>query len=405
MSRLVTLRISLRMLAARPLRTFLSVIGVMVGVAAVIVIVAVGKGAERQLVDKIRQMGTNLIVVNAGETPPQPGRSRQTSRVTTLTPDDAVALRRECPAVERTSSVVSKSVSVRYGAETVNTTLVGITSDGLAIRNVRVAKGRSFDPDQTDRKRRVALLGPTTAAKMFGELDPVGRDFRLGQSVFRVIGVSRARGTDVNGNDLDDVIYIPTRTALRRVLNQTHLDSVYVQARSSELLDQAEAEVRKVLRTRHRTEAGRDDFTIDNQATLIQAERQTSRSMNLLVVSVAGVSLLVGGVGILAVMLLSMRERAAEIGLRRAVGATRSDIRNQFLVEAGLLAGGGSLLGVAIGLAGAWSSPALGLWETVVWWPSVGISVLVALALGMLFGWYPAERAARMEPTEALLAD
>ncbi|MFP4598498.1 MAG: ABC transporter permease [Persicimonas sp.] len=405
MNRLATLRISLRMLGARPLRTFLSISGVVVGVAAVIVIVAVGKGAEQQLVEQIRQMGTNLIVVNAAQTQPTPGRSRQTDKVITLTPEDAAAIELSCPAVSRTSGVVSQGTAARFAGNSANTTLVGITSEGLAIRNVQLARGSPFDVDQVNRRRRVAIVGPTAAENLFEGLDPVGRDIRLGRASFRVTGVTRPRGTDINGNDLDDVIYVPVDAALRRVFNREHLDSIYAQARSGDLLEEAEAQMRELLRARHRIGQGRDDFSIDNQATLIEAERETSTSMNLLVISVAGISLLVGGIGILAVMLMSMRERAAEIGLRRAVGATRRDIRNQFLTEAGLLAGSGGLVGVASGVATAWGSSALGLWETAVWWPSVGISFLIAVALGVVFGWYPAERAARMEPTEALLSN
>jgi len=240
---------------------------------------------------------------------------------------------------------------------------------------------------------------------LFGDIDPAGLSFRIGRVPFEAIGVTKPKGIDANGADQDDLIIVPLETAMRRLLNVTHVEMIYVQAESADALTRAEAEIRDTLRQRHRLRAKPDDFTIQNQAALLETERETSREMTLLVGSVSGISLMVGGVGILAVMLISVRERTPEIGLRRALGALRRDIRNQFLLESGMLAGAGGFLGVLAGVFGAWAASALGYWETIISWPATAIGFGFSVSLGILFGIYPAIRAARLEPTEALRAE
>lgn len=400
-----TLALSCEILAARKMRTLLSVLGIVVGVAAVVLMVSAGRGAEKRILDRIRAMGTNLIVVNAGQTMLIGGRQRQMGSVTTLVPGDANAIRETCTPVVSAAAAVTRKVSVRYEAETVNTSVVGMDPEGFQIRNFAMAAGRTFDDEENRAGHRVAALGPTVANNLFGDVNPVGLYIRIGRVPFEVVGVTHSKGVDANGADQDDVIIVPLRAAMRRLFNITHVDSVYVQARSSETLSQAESEIRGLLRERHRLGDKPDDFTIQNQATLIETERETSQSMTLLIGGVAGISLIVGGVGILAVMLISVRERTREIGLRRAVGARREDIRNQFLLESGILSGVGGLVGVAIGVGGAWSSATLGYWDAIISWPTVVVAFLFSVSLGVIFGIYPALRAARLEPTEALRAE
>ena len=399
------LALSCEILAAHRLRTLLSILGIVVGVAAVVLMASAGRGAEKRILDRIRDMGTDLIVVNAGQTRLIAGRQRQMASVTTLVPKDAEAMRERCPSVALAAAAVTKKMAARYEGETTNTNTVGMDADGFRIRNVEVASGRVFDADESRGSRRVAVTGPTAAVNLFGAADPIGLRFRIGRVPFEVIGVTRAKGVDANGADQDDVIYIPLNTAMRRLLNVTYADTVYAQAREAGLLDSAEAEIRELLRERHRLRDKPDDFTIQNQATLLETERETSRSMTLLIGSVAGISLLVGGVGILAVMLISVRERTREIGLRRAVGAMRRDIRNQFLFESGLLAGTGGLAGVLIGAGGAWAASVFGYWDAVISWPAAFVAFGFSAALGVIFGLYPALRAARLEPTEALRSE
>ena len=253
----------------------------------------------------------------------------------------------------------------------------------------------------------MAVLGPTAVENLFGKADPIGQTIRIGRRgvPFEVIGVTQPKGVDTNGLDQDDVILVPLGAAMRRLTSVIYVQTIYVQAKRSDLLDTAEREIRDVLRRRHRLEGKRDDFTIQNQATLIAGERETAQSMTLLVGSVAGISLLVGGVGILAVMLISVRERVQEIGLRRAVGACRRDIRNQFLLESAMLAGLGGMTGVLVGVTATLTASAFGSWDAVVSWESAGIAFAFSVSLGIVFGIYPAIRAASLEPIEALRAE
>ena len=397
--------LSAEILAAHKLRTLLSVLGIVVGVGAVVLMVSLGRGAEEQILASIRSMGTNLVVVNAGQTRVVAGRQRQLATVTTLVPEDAEAIAAECPAVLRAAPAVERRMAARWEANSSNTAVVGMPEEGFLVRDVTAATGRLFDAYEDRGRRRVAVLGPTAAVNLFDDTDPIGLVFRIGRVPFTVIGVTAPKGVDVNGNDQDDVIFVPLQTAMRRLMNVTHLQAVYAEARGSDHLDAAEEEIRAVLRERHRLGDRPDDFTIQNQATLLAAERETAQAMTLLVGSVAGISPLVGGVGILAVMLISVRERTAEIGLRRAVGATRGDIRNQFLLESAMLAAAGGLIGVLGGMGGATAADALDLAQSAPAWSAAAVSLAFSVTVGVVFGLYPAIRAAALEPIEALRAD
>jgi len=399
--------LSFEILAAHKLRTALSVLGIVVGVAAVVVIVSAGKGAEKRILDQIRDMGTNLVTVSAGQTSLVAGRQRQMTIVVTLLPADAEAIAKECPSVVAAAPATGNKLATRWEDQNAPTNVLGMTPEGFAVRNFALASGRFFDADENHASRRVAVLGPTAVENLFGTADPIGQTIRIGRSCvpFEVIGVTQAKGVDTNGLDQDDIIIVPLGAAMRRLMNVIYVQTIYVQAKRGDLLDSAEREIREVLRRRHRLEGKRDDFTIQNQATLIEGEKETAQSMTLLVGSVAGISLLVGGVGILAVMLISVRERVQEIGLRRAVGACRRDIRNQFLLESAMLAGLGGLTGVLAGIATTLAASAFGSWDAVVSWESAGIAFTFSVSLGIVFGIYPAVRAASLEPIEALRAE
>ncbi len=400
------LLLSLQLLAAHRLRTALSVSGLIVGVAAVMVMVAVGEGAERRVLDRMRAMGTNLLVVSAAPAPRVAGRPRQVDVDTTLRAGDASAIARESVLALAAAPAVNQSVVVRWEGLNNKTTLTGTTADGLRIRNIRAESGRLFD-DQADRgRRRVALLGPTVVRNLFAGVDPVGRVVRVGSVPFEVIGVTRLRGVDPAGADLDDLVVIPLETAMRRVLNIPYVHTLFVQARSSADLERLESEVRDILGRRRAVRSGiPEPFVIQNQAVLLRTERGAALAMNRLIVGVAALALLVGGVGILAVMLISVRERTREIGLRRAVGAKRTDIQAQFVLEAAMLGAAGGAAGVIVGLVAAGGVAIFGPWELVVSWRAallgLGCSTLLALAVGAI----PAMQAARLEPILALRAE
>jgi len=398
--------LSCQILTARKLRTLLSMTGVVVGVGAVILMVSVGRGAEKRILDRIGKLGTNLVVVNAAPARLMVGRQRTATTVTTLTAEDGRAIAEECAHVIAAAPAVTKSLVVRWESNNTTTAVTGMAAEGFRIRNIPFAGGRPFDTDEDRTRRRVAVIGPTVVKNIFGASDPFGQQMRIGRVPFEVIGVTRPRGIDANGVDQDDIVLVPLETAMRRLLNIPYIQTIYIQARGSQWLDQVEREVRVLLRARQRlTQERPDTFTIQNQRTLLKTERDTARSMTLLIGSVAGLALLVGGVGILAVMLISVRERTREIGLRHALGARPQDIRIQFLVEAALLAGVGGILGVMAGIAVTRAAAVLGFWETLISWPAAAIAFAFSVTVGILFGIYPALRASRLEPIQALKSE
>lgn len=400
------LLLSLQLLAAHRLRTALSVSGLLVGVAAVIVMVAIGEGAERRVLDRVQAMGTNLLVVSAAPAQRVAARPRQVAVHTMLRPADAAAIEQESALAVAAAPAVNRAMVVRWEGVNTTTTLTGTTVEGLRIRNMSAARGRVFE-DHDDREgRRVALVGPTVVRSLFGGADPVGRVVRIGNVPFEVIGVTWARGVDPNGADLDDVVVVPLETAMRRVLNIPYVHAVFVQARSSADLGSLERDVREILQGRYPGRSGMlDAFVVQNQAVLLRTERGAARALNQLVVAVALLALLAGGIGILAVMLISVRERTREIGLRRALGAKRQDIQIQFVLESVMLAAGGGLAGVIAGLAAAGGAAMLGPWDLVVSWRAAALGLACSTILGLLIGVIPAARAARLEPIAALQAE
>jgi putative ABC transport system permease protein len=351
-------------------------------------------------------MGTNLITVNAAPARLMIGRQRTVATVTTLTVEDARAIAEDCAHVVAAAAAVNKSLVVHWEGVNTTTAVIGMAASGFRIRNVPIASGRPFEADEDRDRRRVAVLGPTVARNLFGRADPVGQDIRIGRVPFEVIGITRRRGTDANGVDQDDVVLVPLETAMRRLLNIPYIHTIYVQAEGSRWMDRVERDVSARLRERQRLADGQPDtFTIQNQRTLLRTERETARSMTLLIGSVAGISLLVGGIGILAVMVLSVRERTREIGLRRALGARPRDIRLQFLVEAALVAGVGGLLGVVAGVGATYVAAILGSWEALVSWSVAAFAFGFSVTVGVIFGLYPALRASRIEPIQALRSE
>jgi putative ABC transport system permease protein len=401
------LKVSQKTLLAHKLRTMLALLGIIVGVAAVIIMVAIGNGARQEIVSKIEAMGTNLIVVNAGEARTFAGRQQIRGTVTTLTLQDAEAIERELVSLVGVAPTQSRKMQVKFGNVSTNTTILGTTPNVQQVGNFKAERGNFFSEMENKASRRVAVLGRGVVENLFTGQEALGATIRIGKVPFEVIGVMKPKGADMYGTDQDDQIVIPIRTALRRVFNQTHLNAIYLQIDRQEDMEAASGQVQRLLRQRHRLDRldKPDDFTIQNQTDLIEAQEETSNTFTTLTASIAGISLLVGGIGILAVMLLAIRERTREIGLRMAVGARRKDVRIQFLFESSILSLGGGIIGIASGVAGSLLMKRVLAWSISVSPLSVFVTFGFSLLIGLFFGVYPAHKASLLDPIKALRSE
>ena len=400
--------LSRKALLRHRVRTALAISGTGIGVAAVLVMIAIGEGAQRELMDRIEAMGRNLLVITAGTAEPLVGRPRGGNFVTTLRPADAEAILEACSRVKRVAPSMDENLQVKYGTLSTRTTVRATTPDFEEIRNFRVARGRYFTHEEDRASLRLTVIGARVAETLFEGIDPIGETLRVGRVPFEIIGVLERKGASLNsGSDEDNQILIPLRTGLRRVFNLEFVSLVYVQTRDAGDMDAAEAEIGSLLRRRHRLDQlGKpDDFRIQNQLLVVAAERETATSFRRLITALASVALVVGGVGILSIMMLSLRERRNEIGLRVAVGAKRRDVRTQFMVEALLLGGAGGVAGLLTGLAAVASIGWATEWRTAVSSPAIALALGAAVAVSLVFGVYPAQRAAALDPIESLRAE
>jgi len=394
--------ISQKILLERKMRTFLSLLGIIIGVSSVIIMVGIGKGTEEKVTSQISKMGSNLLLVNAGQVKVIAGRARQTKIVTTLELKDADAVR-DVSGLKAVAPAQIKKLQVKYGDLSTQTSIVGTTPEIVGIQNYVVVKGRFFDDDEDKGLRRVAVIGQTVAGNLFSHEDPVGQIIRIGKVPFEIVGVLAPKGLDINGGDQDDQIFIPVRTALRRLFNLTYINTIYVKVASESAMEQAEKDISGVLRDRHHLREGKaDDFTVFNQTTVLETLKESGRTFTLLIGSIAALSLLIGGIGILAVMLISIRERIKEIGIRRAVGAKRQDILMQFLSEALMLSVSGGMIGVMLGIGIFAAVAYFGQLPFILPLSAVGVSFLSAFLIGVFFGVYPARKASLLDPIKAL---
>ncbi len=399
-------KIALKTLGAHKMRTALAVIGIVIGVSAVILMVAIGRGAQESVMKKIQGLGTNLVIVTAGKVRVIAGRPRQTGNTTSLTVRDAEALPSESSVIASAAPFQGKKFLVKYGEASTNTMVSGTTPDFPEIRNFRPAMGRFFTEDEVKASMRVAVVGKTVINNLFEGRDAIGETMRINNVPFEVIGILEEKGVNAIGQDDDDQIIIPITTVMHRLMNVIYVNNVYVAARDVSLMDKAVGDIGSILRERHHLKTGKDDdFSIQNQMDILRAEQETSDTFTMLLGGIAAVSLLVGGVGILAIMLISIKERTKEIGLRRALGARKKDVLLQFLMEALVLSIVGGILGTAIGVLGSfivhWTSDL----PTSVSALSVVIAFLFSAGIGLFFGIYPAKKAAELDPIHALRSE
>jgi putative ABC transport system permease protein len=389
------------------LRSALTMLGVIIGVAAVIAMMAVGAGARERIVAQIRSLGSNLLVVAPGNVT-QAGVRLGAGASPTLSDEDALAIISDIPAVQVTAPFISGKGQVVAGGVNWATTINMIEPSYLEARDWLLEQGRLFESDELSRGAQVALLGQTVAAKLFpDDVDPVGQIIRVGKVPFQVIGLMTKKGQSAFGQDQDDMLLIPLvagrRLGGRNQIKSHSVGAIYVKVRDGESLSDVQDEVTDLLRQRHRLQAFQDDdFSVRNLADLMAAREQSVSTLSLLLAAVAGVSLVVGGIGIMNIMLVSVTERTREIGIRLALGARGFDILRQFLLEAVTLTIIGGTVGVLGGLAAAYGISQGAGWPLLVEPSSVVLAVLVSGLIGVFFGWYPAIRAAKLDPIDAL---
>ncbi len=400
-------RAALSAIGANALRSLLTMLGIVIGVAAVIAMVAIGSGA-RDLVDRqIRSLGANLVVVTAGNVT-QGGARLGAGAASTLTDEDAAAIKREIEGVVAAAPFVQGRAQVVWGGNNWNTTVFGVDLDWSVAREWEVEQGRSFDPEELRRGEIVALVGRTVVQRLFGDEDPLGETLRVKNVPFRIIGVMAPKGQSAIGQDQDDVVFVPLDAGKRRVVGRNFakdrsVGAIFVKFASEDDILPGIERISGLLRQRHRLGVDReDDFAIRNLTELVNTAGAAARTLSLLLAAVAGVSLLVGGIGIMNIMLVSVTERTREIGLRLAVGARPRDILAQFLIEATTLAAMGGAIGVAVGVGAALAVARMAGWPSLVAPEAIAVAVLFSGLVGVFFGFYPAQRAARMDPIEAL---
>ena len=402
-----SIRIALRALRVNRMRSALTMLGIIIGVAAVIAMVGVGAGATKRIQDQIQSIGSNLIMVLPGSVSTN-GVRLGAGAVASLTQDDSKAIAAECPSVALSVPTVRGGVQVVYGNNNWATNAQGVTPDYMTVRDYTMLSGQFFTTQDVDAAAKVAVLGETVARNLFGDSDPTGQVVIIKNVPFTVAGVLTPKGQSPTGQDQDDVILLPISTAMQKVLganraNAQAVGSLTVQAISPQAMDQAIQEMEALLRERHRILPGlEDDFTIRNLTEVFQAQETSAQVMSILLGAIASVSLIVGGIGIMNIMLVSVTERTREIGLRQAVGAKTRDILLQFLVEAVTLSLLGGIIGIAVGLTASVLISHFANWSTAVSPLSILLAFLFSALVGVFFGYYPARKAAYMDPIEAL---
>ena len=398
----MTFRIALRALARNKLRAFLTMLGIIIGVGAVIAMVAIGEGAKSTIRSQIASLGTNVLVVLPGSNV-QGGVRAGFGNVNTLVDADAKAIMRELPSVAFSSPVMRRQEQIVAGNLNWGTLVQGVAPEFQQIRDWQIESGRFFHEGDMDSAAKVALIGQTVARQLFAGDDPLDTVVRIRNIPFRVVGILGAKGQTGQGTDQDDTVMIPYTTMQKRLMRITWVQSIVVRAVSAERVQEAQEQITLLLRQRHRIGADReDDFNVRNLSDIAEAAQSTARVMAVLLGSVAGISLLVGGIGIMNIMLVSVTERTREIGIRMAVGARGRDIMLQFLVEAVVMAATGGLIGILLGIGSSEVLKEWAQWPTLIDPVIVAVAFLFSGAVGVFFGFYPAKKAANLDPIEAL---
>ena len=404
MTLLMIIRVAFRALVRNKMRAALTMLGIIIGVSAVIAMVSIGQGASASVQAQIESIGTNLLFVSAGAQNVGGVRSGTGDTGTnTLTVDDLDAIKREVPSVSMVTPSVNARSQMVAGNMNWNTNLTGVSEQYPEIRKWPVVTGSFFTDADVRTAARTLVIGQTLADNLFPGADPIGQDIRINSLPFRVVGVMAKKGQDQQGRDQDDVAFAPFTTVQKKILGRDRVQIAYVSAISQDATYTAQDQITELLRQRHKLSANEpSDFTVRNMTDIAEAANETSKTMTILLACIAGVSLLVGGIGIMNIMLVSVTERTREIGIRMAIGARSSAVRTQFLIESIVLSLTGGTIGIILGIVLSLVIPAFLGWPTLVSMMAIVGSVLFSAAVGIFFGYYPARKAAALDPIEAL---
>jgi len=398
------IKISLRELANNKSRTFLTMLGIIIGVAAVIAMLAIGQGSKSSIRNQISEMGSNMLTVRPGADRGPGGARMSADEMQTLKMEDFEAIRDQSNYFAAISPGVSSNGQAIYGANNMSTTMNGVNEEFLEIRKYAVTNGEMFTQKDIKTSAKVCVIGQTVLETLFpnGE-DPIGQNIRFGKIPFKVIGVLEEKGDNSMGQDQDDIVIAPYTAVMKRILAVTYLQSIYASVINEDDTEAAQAQIEEILRNRHKINPGADDdFSVRTQKEMLTMMTSTTDMMTALLAAVAGISLIVGGIGIMNIMYVSVTERTREIGLRMSIGAKGKDILTQFLIEAVLISVTGGLIGVILGVMSSFSIKWIANWPIEIQGYSVFLSFLVCSATGIFFGWYPAKRASELDPIEAI---
>ena len=393
---------ALMSLYANKMRSLLTMLGIIIGVGAVIALVSVGMGVRSNVTSSIASLGSNMLIISPGSSN-RGGVRGAAGSMQTLKYDDAKAIKEKIKNIDYVSPSVSSSYQVVYGNNNWKTSVQGVTADFMSIRSLTIGYGSFITADDMNKRNRVAVIGTTVAANLFAKDNPVGKNIRINNQPYKVIGLLESKGQSSVGQDQDDVIYIPLTTAQERMLGITYVQSINVQVSSQEKMEQVQAEIENLLRSRHHIVAGKDDdFHVRNLTSLMETVNQSTAMLTLLLGAIAGISLIVGGIGIMNIMMVSVTERTREIGIRKALGATFLNIMTQFLIESMVIGIIGGIIGIIFGCAASQIIAKVGNFTTVITIAPIIVSFIFAVGIGLFFGIYPARKAAKLDPIEAL---
>ena len=393
---------ALTSLYANKMRSLLTMLGIIIGVGAVIALVSVGMGVRSNVTNSIASLGSNMLIVSPGSSN-RGGVRGAAGSMQTLKYDDAKAIKDKIKNIDYVSPSVSSSYQVVYGNNNWKTSVQGVTPEFMSIRALTIGYGSFVSTDDMNKRNRVAVIGTTVASNLFAKENPVGKNIRINNQPYKVIGLLESKGQSSVGQDQDDVIYVTLTTAQERMLGITYVQSINIQVTNQEKMDQVQAEVETLLRSRHHILAGKDDdFNVRNLTSLMETVNQSTAMLTMLLGAIAGISLIVGGIGIMNIMMVSVTERTREIGIRKALGATFMNIMTQFLIESMVIGIIGGIIGIGMGCIASKVIAQLGDFTTVITITPIVVSFMFAVGIGLFFGIYPARKAAKLDPIEAL---